>query len=129
MSLSSRCQPASRSGAGHPGERGPVRWSPPHDRQQERRGHPLAADPRTDARRAGRDRARWAWQARSCENCPQPLGDPGLLGVHFSAAFFVVCGIYLFRVTSLFGYVWFAFAGAFVASAVVFLIGTRAPAK
>ncbi|WP_255426483.1 iron ABC transporter permease [Pseudonocardia sp. C8] len=56
-----------------------------------------------------------------------PLGDPGLLGVHFGAAFFVVCGIYLFGVTSLFGYVWFAFAGAFVASAVVFLIGTRAP--
>ncbi|SFN03152.1 iron complex transport system permease protein [Pseudonocardia ammonioxydans] len=56
-----------------------------------------------------------------------PLGDPGLLGVNAGASFFVVCGIYLFGVTSLFGYVWFAFVGAFVASVVVFLIGTRAP--
>lgn len=56
-----------------------------------------------------------------------PLGDPGLLGVNAGAAFFVVCGIYLFGVTSLFGYIWFAFAGALVASVVVFLIGTRAP--
>ncbi|MEQ3552378.1 iron chelate uptake ABC transporter family permease subunit [Pseudonocardia nematodicida] len=56
-----------------------------------------------------------------------PLGDPGLLGVNAGAAFFVVVGIYLFGVTSLFGYVWFAFAGALVASVVVFAIGTRAP--
>lgn len=56
-----------------------------------------------------------------------PLGDPGLLGVNAGAAFFVVCGIYLFGVTSLFGYVWFAFAGAFVASVAVFVIGTRGP--
>ena len=56
-----------------------------------------------------------------------PLGDPGLLGVNAGAAFFVVVGIYVFGVTSLFGYVWFAFAGALVASVVVFVIGTRAP--
>ncbi|MFP5020447.1 FecCD family ABC transporter permease [Pseudonocardia phyllosphaerae] len=55
-----------------------------------------------------------------------PLGEPGLLGVNAGAALFVVCGIYLFGVTSLFGYVWFAFAGALVASVAVFLIGTRA---
>ena len=56
-----------------------------------------------------------------------PLGDPGLLGVNAGAALFVVVGIYLFGVGSLFGYVWFAFAGALVASVAVFLIGTRAP--
>lgn len=54
-----------------------------------------------------------------------PLGDPGLLGVNAGAAFFVVIGIYLFGVTSLFGYVWFAFAGALVASVVVFTLGSR----
>lgn len=55
-----------------------------------------------------------------------PLGDPGLLGVNAGAAFFVVVGIYVFGVSSLFGYVWFAFAGALAASVAVFVIGTRA---
>ena len=41
-----------------------------------------------------------------------PLADPGLLGVNNGAAFFVVIGIYAFGVTNLYGYVWFAFAGA-----------------
>lgn len=54
-----------------------------------------------------------------------PLGDPGLLGVNAGAAFFVVVGIYLFGLTSLFGYVWFAFAGALVASVIVFALGSR----
>ncbi len=54
-----------------------------------------------------------------------PLGDPGLLGVNAGAAFFVVVGIYVFGVTSLLGYVWFAFAGAMVASVTVFSIGAR----
>jgi len=54
-----------------------------------------------------------------------PLGDPGLLGVNAGAAFFVVVGIYLFGLTSLFGYVWFAFAGALVASVIVFTLGSR----
>lgn len=54
-----------------------------------------------------------------------PLGDPGLLGVNAGAAFFVVIGIYLFGVTSLLGYVWFAFAGALVASVTVFSLGAR----
>lgn len=52
-----------------------------------------------------------------------PLADPGLLGVNMGAAFFVVVGIYVFGVTTLFGYVWFAFAGAMVASAAVFALG------
>jgi len=53
-----------------------------------------------------------------------PLGDPGLLGVNAGAAFFVVLGIYVFGLTSLFGYVWFAFAGALVASVIVFSLGS-----
>jgi iron complex transport system permease protein len=53
-----------------------------------------------------------------------PLADPGLLGVEAGAAFFVVMGIYTLGVTNLFGYVWFAFAGAFAASVLVFLLGS-----
>jgi iron complex transport system permease protein len=53
-----------------------------------------------------------------------PLAEPGLLGVNAGAAFLVVVGIYALGVTSLFGYVWFAFAGAFVASVLVFVLGS-----
>jgi iron complex transport system permease protein len=53
-----------------------------------------------------------------------PLADPGILGVHAGASLFVVIGIYLFHVTSLQGYVWFAFAGAFVASLIVYVLGS-----
>ena len=40
-----------------------------------------------------------------------PLADPGLLGVDAGAALAVVIGIHTFGVTSLTGYVWFAFVG------------------
>jgi iron-siderophore transport system permease protein len=53
-----------------------------------------------------------------------PIADPGLLGVTAGAAFLVVVAVYAFGVTSLYGYVWFAFAGAFGASVVVFLLGS-----
>ncbi|MFC5995928.1 FecCD family ABC transporter permease [Pseudonocardia hispaniensis] len=53
-----------------------------------------------------------------------PLADPGLLGVSAGAAFFVVIGIYALGVTSLLGYVWFAFAGALAASVLVFVLGS-----
>jgi iron complex transport system permease protein len=53
-----------------------------------------------------------------------PLADPGLLGVDAGAAFLVVIGIYVFGVTSLLGYVWFAFAGALAASVGVFKLGS-----
>jgi iron complex transport system permease protein len=53
-----------------------------------------------------------------------PLADPGILGVEAGASFFVVLGIYTLGVTSLFGYVWFAFAGAFAASVLVFMLGS-----
>ncbi|MGH3684278.1 MAG: FecCD family ABC transporter permease [Pseudonocardiaceae bacterium] len=53
-----------------------------------------------------------------------PLADPGLLGVSAGAAFFVVIGIYVLGLAGLFGYVWFAFAGAFAASVLVFVLGS-----
>jgi iron complex transport system permease protein len=53
-----------------------------------------------------------------------PLADPGILGVNAGAALFVVIGIYSFGVTSLLGYVWFAFAGAAVASVIVYSLGS-----
>jgi iron-siderophore transport system permease protein len=56
-----------------------------------------------------------------------PLADPGLLGVSAGAALAVVIGIYAFGVTTLLGYVWFAFAGAFAASVAVFVLGSLGP--
>jgi iron complex transport system permease protein len=53
-----------------------------------------------------------------------PLADPGLLGVSAGAAFLVVVGIASFGMTDLYGYVWFAFAGAFAASVLVFVLGS-----
>jgi iron complex transport system permease protein len=51
-----------------------------------------------------------------------PIADPGLLGVSFGAALFVVLGISVAGVTALSGYVWFAFAGAAVASVLVYSV-------
>jgi len=51
-----------------------------------------------------------------------PLADPGILGVNAGAALLVVIGISAFGVTSILGYVWFAFAGAAVASVVVYSV-------
>lgn len=53
-----------------------------------------------------------------------PLADPGILGVNAGAALFVVVGIHVFGVSSLSGYVWFAFAGAALASVAVYSIGS-----
>jgi iron complex transport system permease protein len=53
-----------------------------------------------------------------------PLADPGILGVEAGAALFVVVGIHSFGVASLIGYVWFAFAGAAIASVVVYTVGS-----
>lgn len=52
-----------------------------------------------------------------------PLADPGLLGVSAGAAFAVVFGISVLGVGSVLGYVWFAFAGAAVASVLVYTLG------
>ncbi|QUQ66335.1 FecCD family ABC transporter permease [Kutzneria sp. CA-103260] len=57
-----------------------------------------------------------------------PLADPGLLGVSAGAAFAIVFSITALGVSSLYGYIWFAFAGALAATAVVYFLGTRGQA-
>jgi iron complex transport system permease protein len=52
-----------------------------------------------------------------------PLADPGILGVSAGASFAIVVSVAVFGVTSLYGYVWFAFGGALAASVVVYLLG------
>lgn len=52
-----------------------------------------------------------------------PLADPGILGVNAGAAFAVVIAVGVFGVTGISGYVWFAFAGAIIATVVVYAIG------
>jgi iron complex transport system permease protein len=54
-----------------------------------------------------------------------PLADPGLLGVSAGAAFAIVFSITVLGVSSLYGYIWFAFAGALAATTVVYFLGTR----
>lgn len=49
-----------------------------------------------------------------------PLADPGILGVNGGAALGVVLSVNLFGITSLNGYIWFAFVGAALASVVVY---------
>lgn len=53
-----------------------------------------------------------------------PLADPGILGINAGAAFAVVLAIWWFGVASLLGLVWFAFAGAAVASVLVYSLGS-----
>lgn len=52
------------------------------------------------------------------------LADPGILGVNAGASFAVVIGIFAFGVGSTLGLVWFAFAGAALASVIVYLLGS-----
>lgn len=54
-----------------------------------------------------------------------PLAEPGLLGVNAGAAFAIVFAIAVLGVTSLYSYIWFAFAGALAASVVVYTLGNR----
>lgn len=53
-----------------------------------------------------------------------PLAEPGLLGVNLGASTAVVVAIAFVGVTSIDGYVWFAFAGAALTSVAVFLLGS-----
>jgi iron complex transport system permease protein len=53
-----------------------------------------------------------------------PLADPGLLGVSLGASTGVVVAIAFLGVGTALGYVWFAFAGAAIASVVVYLLGS-----
>jgi iron complex transport system permease protein len=52
-----------------------------------------------------------------------PLADPGLLGVTAGGGFGVVIAVGLLGLGTLYQYVWFAFAGALLASVVVYLLG------
>ncbi|MBA2812266.1 iron chelate uptake ABC transporter family permease subunit [Streptomyces sp. KM273126] len=52
-----------------------------------------------------------------------PLADPGLLGINAGASAAVVTAITFLGVTSLSGYVWFAFLGAAVVGALVWFLG------
>lgn len=60
-----------------------------------------------------------------------PLADPGILGVNAGAGFAVTLGVGIFGVTSVHGYIWFAFVGAAVTTVLVHLIaaggGTSSP--
>ncbi|MGO4191505.1 FecCD family ABC transporter permease [Arthrobacter sp. YAF17] len=53
-----------------------------------------------------------------------PLADPGIIGINAGAALAVVTGIYVFGVSSLTGYIWFAFAGAAGAAVLVYLVAS-----
>ncbi|MEV8212388.1 iron chelate uptake ABC transporter family permease subunit [Leifsonia sp. NPDC077715] len=53
-----------------------------------------------------------------------PLADPGILGVNFGASLAVVVAIAFVGVTSPSGYLWFAFAGAALASALVYAVSS-----
>ncbi|MFC9426064.1 FecCD family ABC transporter permease [Streptomyces sp. NPDC056987] len=55
-----------------------------------------------------------------------PLAEPGIVGVNAGASFAVVIAIAAFQVTSVSGYVWFAFAGAVLASLLVHALTTGA---
>ncbi|MER7989079.1 iron chelate uptake ABC transporter family permease subunit [Streptomyces noursei] len=52
-----------------------------------------------------------------------PLADPGVLGINAGASAAVVSAISFLGVSSLSGYVWFAFAGAAVVSVAVYVLG------
>ncbi|MGW0971425.1 FecCD family ABC transporter permease [Streptomyces sp. NPDC002516] len=52
-----------------------------------------------------------------------PLADPGLLGINAGASAAVVTAITYFGVTSLTGYVWFAFLGAAAVGTLVWFLG------
>lgn len=53
-----------------------------------------------------------------------PLADPGILGVNAGAALFVALGIAVFHLSSPGQYVWFSFAGALLATVVVYAVGS-----
>ncbi|MEV7969456.1 iron chelate uptake ABC transporter family permease subunit [Sphaerisporangium sp. NPDC088356] len=52
-----------------------------------------------------------------------PLADPGLLGVSAGAAFAIVVSVGVLGLGTLYGYIWFAFAGALIASVLVYALG------
>ncbi|MGF6822108.1 iron complex transport system permease protein [Microbacterium sp. ZKA21] len=53
-----------------------------------------------------------------------PLADPGILGVNAGASLGVAVGVAFFGLQAASGYIWFSFAGAILATVLVYLIGT-----
>lgn len=53
-----------------------------------------------------------------------PLADPGLLGVNAGAGFAVTLAVGVLGITTVGGYLWFAFVGAAAASVLVMVIGS-----
>lgn len=53
-----------------------------------------------------------------------PLADPGILGVNAGASLGVTIGVAFFGVSAAGGYIWFSFAGAIIATVLVYLIGS-----
>lgn len=49
-----------------------------------------------------------------------PIADPSILGVNTGAAFFIVCGMSFFNISSGNQYIWFAFAGASITAVLVY---------
>lgn len=54
-----------------------------------------------------------------------PLAEPGILGVNAGASLAVVLSVWLGGITTVSGYLWFAFAGAALAAALVQLMARR----
>ncbi|PVZ94959.1 iron ABC transporter permease [Amnibacterium flavum] len=54
-----------------------------------------------------------------------PLADPGILGINLGSALAVVVGIAVFDIDSARQYIWFALAGAALASLLVYAIASR----
>ncbi|MCH1624622.1 FecCD family ABC transporter permease [Ferdinandcohnia quinoae] len=58
-----------------------------------------------------------------------PLADPGILGVNAGAAFAVALAVGVFSITSMSSYIWFALAGALIATIAIYIIGGGAGKK
>ncbi|MGW2262808.1 FecCD family ABC transporter permease [Streptomyces sp. NPDC001780] len=58
-----------------------------------------------------------------------PLAEPGIVGVNSGASFAVVIAIAAFHVTSVAGYVWFAFCGAVLAALLVYALTSSGAAR
>jgi iron complex transport system permease protein len=54
-----------------------------------------------------------------------PLADPGILGVNAGAGFAVVLAVAFLGLTDIQSFIWFAFAGAIVATVAVYAIGSQ----
>jgi len=56
-----------------------------------------------------------------------PIADPGILGVNTGASLAVVCGMTFLGVTTTFGYIWLALAGAGLTTVFVYVVGSIGP--